>query len=75
MAVDVFIDIIDKGGLTSGSTALELNVVDVDTQVNDIYIKTATTVRIVNVLGESAKTKLLSVADVYKILQFGVLIS
>jgi hypothetical protein len=72
MAITVFIDVIDRDGLSPGSTALELDVLGIDAGVNNIYIDTVTTVRIVNIPGEGTKTELLSVADTRKTLQWTI---
>ena len=63
VAVAVLVDVVLRHGLTPSSTALELNVVDVDTSVNDVGGNTLTTVTLVDVLVEGAQAKTLAVRD------------
>ena len=68
VAVTVLVDIVGRDGFAPRSTAPELNVVDIDTSIDDIYIDTFTTIRIVNILGEGTETELRSVTDTRKTL-------
>lgn len=62
MAIAILVNIVLGDGLTPACTALEFDVLNVDTGVNDVDIDTLATLWVVNVLGESSETKLRTVA-------------
>jgi hypothetical protein len=68
VTVTILIDVIGRNCLAPGSTALELDVMDVDAGIDNIDIDTFTTVRIVDILCKSGETKLLLVTDTRKTL-------
>lgn len=68
VTVAVLINVILRDGLAPGRTALELDVLGVDTSVDDVNINTSTAVRIILVLGERAERKLRAVTYTRKAL-------
>jgi hypothetical protein len=63
MAITVFIDIILRYCLSPGSPALELDVLNVDTGVDDVNVNSLATIRIILVLRKGAEEELGSVTD------------
>ena len=61
MTVSVFVDIVLGDSLSPGGPALELDMVDVDTGIDDVDVNTLTTSRVVLVTSESFETKSLTV--------------
>lgn len=68
MTVSILIYIVDWDSFPPGCATLELLVVNVDTGINDVYVNTLATVRIIYVLGESAKGEFIPMADTGKTL-------
>ena len=73
VAISVFINIILGGGLAPGGPTLELDVVDVDTSIDDVDINTLTTSRVVLETSENSETKSLTVRDTCETLKEGVI--
>ena len=69
MTVTVLINIVLRDGLAPGRAALELDVLGVNTGVDDVDINARTAVRVVLVLGESTERELRAVADARKALE------
>lgn len=63
MTVTVVVDIVVRNSRAPERAALELDVVDVDAGVNDVYINTLTTSWVVDVLGERRESKFGTVTD------------
>ena len=68
MTVAVLINVVLRDGLAPGRAALELDVLGVDTGVNDVDINARTAIRVVLVLGEGTERELRAVADARKAL-------
>jgi hypothetical protein len=68
VTVTILIDVIGRNCFAPGSTALELDVLDVDPGIDNIDIDTFTTIRVIDILCKSAETKLSSVTDTRKAL-------
>ena len=73
MAVSIFVNIVLRDGPAPGGLALELNVVDVDTGIDDVDVNTLTTSRVVLIESESSEAKSLAVEDMCKALKEGVI--
>ena len=73
VAVSVFVDIVLRDGPAPGGPALELDVVDVDTGIDDVDVNTLTISRVVLVTSESSETKSLTVRDTCETLKEGVI--
>lgn len=69
MTVAVLINVVLRDGLAPGRAALELDVLGVNTGVDDVDINARTAVRVVLVLGESTERELRAVADARKALE------
>lgn len=63
VTVAVLIDIVLGHGVAPERTALELNMVDVDTGVNDVNVNTLTTPLVEEVLGEGGESETVTVGD------------
>jgi hypothetical protein len=55
VTVAILIDIISRDGLPPGGTTLELDMVDIDTRVNDIGVNTLPTLGVILVTREGAE--------------------
>ena len=73
VAISVFVDIVLGDGLAPGGSTLELDVVDVDTRIDDVDVNTLTTGRVVLVESESPETKSLTVRDTRETLKESVI--
>lgn len=68
VTVAVLIDIILRDGLSPASASLELDVIDVDTGVDDIYVDTFTSALVVDVASECTKAEFVPVTNTGKTL-------
>ena len=68
VAVAILVYIVLRNGHAPRRTALELHMLVVDTSVDDIDIDALATLRVVDILGESAEAELLAVANARKAL-------
>jgi hypothetical protein len=69
VTVAVIVDVILRDGLAPGGATLELDVVNVDTSVDDVHINALTARGVVLVAGESSETETLTVGDTRKTLE------
>ena len=63
VTVAVLINVILGNGLAPRSAAFEFNMVNVDASVDNVDIDAITTLRVIEVLGESAKSQPWAMAD------------
>ena len=69
VTVAVFVNVILRDGLAPRSATLKLDVVDVDTGIDDVHVNAFTAGRVVLVESESSKTELPTVGDTRKTLE------
>ena len=68
VTVTVLVDVILRDGLAPRSATLKLDVVDVDTGIDDVHVNALTAGRVVLVESEGSKTELSTVGDTRKTL-------
>jgi hypothetical protein len=69
VTVAVIVDVILRDGLAPGGATLELDMVNVDTSVDNVHINAFTARRVVLVAGKSTETEPLTVGDTRKTLR------
>ena len=69
VTVAVIVDVILRDGLAPGGATLELDVMNVDTSVDNVHINALTARGVVLVAGESSETETLTVGDARKTLR------
>jgi hypothetical protein len=68
VTIAVLVDVILRDDLAPGGAALKLDVVDVDTGIDDVHVDTFTVGRVVIVESESSETEFRAVRDTRKTL-------
>ena len=73
MAVAILIDIIHRDSDSPTGATFKLDVVDVDTSIDDVHVNTVTAGRMVVVESEGSEAELVTVGDARKTLEDGVI--